>query len=502
MTVIGSALVELGPCSTQKLAQYLIEQYSLSPEAARKRIQRARQAKELLTANFNLSHNQQFVYLKGQQGTKLLRTNLLKTIKSTNSALRLPLSGLAARGGLLPAELFATFSGLPISGREPTAQTALDVLLECGMVVRQPDTGCLQLDPLFLNLPLEQAKMNGRLSSEQIVLAVFSDWLKLQGLISKHFDLRGGSTQFGFHHWDLKAPCSKYPFALGYGEKKNLGYIVADVILGRQLTLLDVDYFFHKCEVIRRNRKMPYFFAWLIADRFEYDVIEKAQVHGVVCTTPRNLFGKQLASLALLLGELMEGKDFAVKKTEDIIYKIGEMLDQFDYLESTNGNLRGALFETMVGHWLSRQYTGTIRYGRLLKAKNGIAYDSEVLLDNPGTFLKAYECKNQRFVTLADVQHWFSNGVNGIRNHYVNDIKDRYPSEEYGIWTTGVFESDALAYLEKLKAECKKYNVTWCAGDETRDRIIGLNDPRMTRTYDSFLKPPLSIKLGKYEDNF
>ena len=136
MSKIKQALVEIGPCSTQKLAQYLIKQHSLSPEAARKQIQRARQAKELLTGKFNLSHNQQFVYLKSQQGTKLLRTNLLKTIRETNSALRLPLSGLAARGGLLPSELFATFSGLPISGRQPTSQSALDTLLDNGMVIK------------------------------------------------------------------------------------------------------------------------------------------------------------------------------------------------------------------------------------------------------------------------------------------------------------------------------------------------------------------------------
>ena len=96
--------------------------------------------------------------------------------------------------------------------------------------------------------------------------------------------------------------------------------------------------------------------------------------------------------------------------------------------------------------------------------------------------------------------NWLLNGVNGIRNHYVNDDKDRYPSEEYGIWTTGVFDDDAISYLENLKAGCKKYSVTWCPGDETRERIIGLNDPRMTSSYDPFLKP--TIVTGKYEDNF
>lgn len=135
-----------------------------------------------------------------------------------------------------------------------------------------------------------------------------------------------------------------------------------------------------------------------------------------------------MADLVNLLGELLEGKDFAVQKTEEIIHKIGDMLGQFDHLNSMNGNLRGALFETMIGHWLSRTYHGTVRYGRLLKAKNGTAYDSEVLLDAPGTALRAFECKNQPRVGLKDVQHWFANGVGGIRQHYVTGGKDSYLS--------------------------------------------------------------------------
>jgi hypothetical protein len=393
---------------------------------------------------------------------------------------------------MIPEALFMTFSGLPISGRNPTASQALAVLQDNGMLAKVPGEDFLQLDPLFMNMPLTAAKMNSRLSGEQIVLTAFADWLKLQGIISKDMDLRygEGSTQFGFYHWDLKAPCSKYPLSTGFGDSRNLGYVVCDVILGKILDVVDTEYFFHKCESIRRNQRMPHFLAWLIAERFSYEVIEKAQRYGVVCTTPKNLFGKQLADLVNLLGELLEGKDFAVQKTEEIIHKIGDMLGQFDHLNSMNGNLRGALFETMIGHWLSRTYHGTVRYGRLLKAKNGTAYDSEVLLDAPGSALRAFECKNQPRVGLKDVQHWFANGVGGIRQHYVTGGKDSYPTQEYGIFTTGTIDKDALEYLEKLKTECTKFDVSWYQGEETRQKIIGLNDPRMTRSYDSFLKPP------------
>lgn len=492
MTLVGEIVGSIGPCSTDMLAQILVKEHSLKPDAARKRIQRARASKEILTANFNLNHNQQFVYLKRHEGTKLLRTNLLSTINRTNSALRFPLSGIKARGGLIPKSLFPIFSGLPSSGRKPHLKDALEVLLEVGMLQENKPFEAYQLDPLFLNSPLEANKMNSRLSGEQTVIAAFSDWLKLQGLISKegvNFRHEDSPPQFGFFHWDLKALCSKYPFATGIGGNKNSGYIVADVILGRRLDLVDTEYFFHKCESIRRNRNMRPFLAWLIADWFEYDVIEKAQKHGVVCTTPRSLFGNQLANLLQLLGELFEGKDFALKKTEDIIFQIGDMLSQFDHLASTNGNLRGALFEVMVGHWLSRNFAGTVRYGRLLKAKNDIAYDSEVLLENPGLSLKAYECKNQSRVSLDDVKHWFSNGVAGIRNHYLTESKDKYPQQEFGIWTTGRLDEDALAWLLKHKNECKKYDVVWYEGKIVRERISSLNEPRITRTYDSFLVP-------------
>lgn len=280
-----------------------------------------------------------------------------------------------------------------------------------------------------------------------------------------------------------------HPEYTGFGQNANLGYIVADVIMGRELSVADTEYFFQKCERIRRNNRMPPFLAWLIAERFAYDVIEKAQKHGIVCTTPGNLFGKQLANLLGLLSQLMEGKEFAVSKTVDIIEKLGELVEQFAHLNSANGNLRGILFEVMVGHWLSRQYQGTLRYGRQLMGKNGIAYDSEVLIDNPGTYLKAFECKNRPTVTLADVEHWFGTVVVAIRQHYQMDEIDKYPSQEFGIWTTGVFDQEAMTTLERLKSQCTRYQISWVDGTEARTRIISLNDPRMTQTYDSFLKP-------------
>jgi hypothetical protein len=491
MSLVADSLSKIGPCSTQELAEYLVKEHSLRPDAARKRIQRARAAKEILAAGFNFAHNQQFVYLKRHESTKKLRDNLLRTISKTNSALRAPLSGVKARGGTIPRSLFATYSGLPSSGKQPTIDRALNLLLNNGLLVEDIENDIYQLDPLFLNSPLNERRMSARLSTEQMIIAAFSDWLKLQGLISKHVDLRFGetSTQFGFHYWDLKAPCSKYPMRTGFGQNANLGYIVADVIMGRELSVADTEYFFQKCERIRRNNRMPPFLAWLIAERFAYDVIEKAQKHGIVCTTPGNLFGKQLANLLGLLSQLMEGKEFAVSKTVDIIEKLGELVEQFAHLNSAKKKLLVILFEVMVGHWLSRQYQGTLRYGRQLMGKNGIAYDSEVLIDNPGTYLKAFECKNRPTVTLADVEHWFGTVVVAIRQHYQMDEIDKYPSQEFGIWTTGVFDQEAMTTLERLKSQCTRYQISWVDGTEARNRIISLNDPRMTQTYDSFLKP-------------
>ena len=495
MSLVADAVSKLGPCTTQELGQYLIGEFHLNPDAARKRIQRARASKEILTAHFNFAHNQQFVYLKRHEHTRQLRNNLIKTIHKTNSALRYPLSGIKARGGALPKALFSTFSGLPDRGRNPTIDSALNLLLQMGFVNEDRENNELYLDSLFLNSPLDHQKIKGRLSSEQTVLAAFSDWLKLQGIISKHVDMRFGetSTQFGFHYRDLKAPCSKYPFTTGFAEDKNLGYIVADVILGRNLELTDTEYFFHKCETIRRNKRMPPFFAWLIAEHFHYDIIGKAQKHGVVCTTPGNLFGKQLAKVLKLLSELIEGKDFALSKTEDIIARLADLAEHFEHLSSMNGNLKGAMFEVMVGHWLSRNVPGSIRYGRLLKGKSDKAYDSDVLVDQPGTHLMAYECKNQPRVELIEVEHWFGTVVTAIREHYRMDEPDRYPKQEFGIWTTGRFDKPSIERLEALKASCKKYDVVWFDGEDTKKRIIALNDPKISHTYESFFKAPRHV---------
>ncbi len=305
-------MADIGPCTTVRLARELVKNHCLSPAAARKRIQRARQSNEVCTAAFNLAHNQQFIYLKRHLGTKLLRERLFSALRETNSALRFPLSGLRARGGLLPVQLFATFSGLPVVNSAMSSSQAQFQLSELG-ILRGGDT-LLRLDPMFLNMPLEPSRLVGRLAAEQAMLCAFVDWLRLQGFIHNKMTMRGAeeSPQFGYYQWDLVAPVYAYPFASGMGNDKQQGYIVVDVILGRKLDAQDVEYFLQKCKSLRQNNRMPRFLAWLIADWFEADVLHLAQTNGVIFTTPRNLFGKQLARLLDVLSQLLEGKDFAV----------------------------------------------------------------------------------------------------------------------------------------------------------------------------------------------
>lgn len=362
MSLIHEILHEQGPCTTEKLARELCNRGDLSSTAARKRIQRAREQQEILSAPFNLAHNQQFVFLHEHAGTKVLREAMIEVIQSTNSWLKYPIVGTRARGGVVPIGLFPTFSGLPLKAHGNSADAAQEILLDMGILQKTAGGEHLKLSDLFLNMPLSNERAHSRLNAEYVALLAFADWLQLQGMIigrRMSFRNRKDVAEFGYHSWDFVAPSYTQPLA---PNPTKPGFIVADIILGRILDSKDVQYFIWKCTSIRSNKRMPAFLAWLIAERFQPEVLQLARSNGILCTTIKNLFGNAFGGLLDLLMQIMDGKEYGLINIDQMIEKTDHQLSSQNHLKSSHDALRLILLQLLSANALASSFNGSLSH--------------------------------------------------------------------------------------------------------------------------------------------
>jgi hypothetical protein len=94
---------------------------------------------------------------------------------------------------------------------------------------------------------------------------------------------------------------------------------------------------------------------------------------------------------------------------------VGELFDKLSSIEGAASNLRGALFEMLVGHCVQKCEDGLIDIGkRLVDKATGKEADVDVFRVKEHREVWCYECKGHQpteIVGLLAVQHWLTDRV-------------------------------------------------------------------------------------------
>ena len=150
-----------------------------------------------------------------------------------------------------------------------------------------------------------------------------------------------------------------------------------------------------------------------------------------------------------------------------ILKKIDELFDRLSVVEGLSGNLRGAMFEMIVGHLVKDLYAGSIDIGEIVTdyATKSIA---DIDVRNVGADqIICFECKgydSEKEVTLEEVKYWLEKQVPIFRGAHNLESRLHGLKERFEFWTTGIFSVEALAYLNERKAAIKKYEIDWKVG--------------------------------------
>jgi hypothetical protein len=491
---VEDLLKEIGPVLSSELAAQLQSRTGIKWEAARKRIERAKSAKKIQPLErLKFRRNEQFFYLPEHAGTPQLIQAIKTGLSKAESPLYDCLMAIQAKGGMILQTQFPVLSSLPIQGKKQfQANDAKKLLLEYQLIRESHNSlgACFQLNKDIFDDPAETRRIAARLRAEQLCIRALLDWLRLQGMVTaEKATIRGDGmpAQYGHYAWDLVSP--SYLHALTHRVEDRIlnGFIVADVCLGKTLTLGDIQYFINKVLDASSPFNRP-FISYLVGQWFERDALLLARKHGIVVTTPTNLFGVDFGKILEEVVELLDTPDWQTDQHAMDIVQLMDRLANFVHMEGLMGNILGDTFELMVAHCNALDW-GRPMFGKRFKDSQGVEYDSDVLFKVPNKGTLAIECKKKPkngFVTDEEVKHWLETVAPLIYNESQSDryYKDRHC--EFSIWTNTDFDEDALKRLEQAKKRKTNYEVTWKNGREMKEILRETQDKKLLDKFKQY----------------
>lgn len=500
-------LASIGPCLSGTLSQAIQSTSGVSAVAARKQIERAKETFAIRSfGELQLKHGEQFLYLKEQSDTPAFRLAFFKALEDSKSAYGRALFGVIARGGIVPWSGFATVSGLPLTSDSGnlTATEALWKLIEWGMLWPEHTKGgyCVRLHPHISDRRVSDRRFVARLMVEDLVLAAIRDWFRLQGmtgtLASKRDDAE--PPQFGYYQWDFVAPSYISVLRTGSPETKiNPGFLVADVILGRILSVRDVKYFIEKSNAIRKRFRNRPFIPFLIAEWFDIEALNLGRKHGFTFTTVKNLFGRPFYKAITSMAQIVEDKaliDDKVEEFVDLVYSISHMSSALEEAKDT-------IFELIISSLLTREQYTFIEHHRIFNDFNNQLFcEADILVHTENT-IKVAQCK-AREESEDSIAQWFNVSVPVIHSVLARQQANQAKSDfEYTYYSTSALTDDIAGSIEKINAKNLGYRVNFL--DKTTIGTLLTQLPGLRRLYrlitNELPNDDLEFSLSQQDDD-
>lgn len=466
MTTIAQYLSEHGPSRSSLIVEALVAA-GASPEAARQRV--ARVAKPIRRFPVPmLPKREAFLYLDKDRNSERFWQNFIRDMRATNSVFAASVDGMIARGGLIRADQFASISGatvIPQRGQLPV-ETVAQRLIAAGFIkeIHNIDHGrCFELAPsLAFGTP---AGLRARDLTEGILLDGMREWARKIGFASYNLIRIRGDEELqpiGPFAFDFAGPSYLLPLQ-GPGGKP--GFIVADVFAEGRLTADEIQFFIRKARMLKATLKNIGVLSIIVAEEFTGEAMKAGHAAGVMLATPKDLFGKRVGvAIASLCEVLKNAAKYASSSPERLTYLLDNLLD----IEGRSLNLRGILFELVVGY-LARRSAISIDMG--VTARNpatGQTADIDVqAITQQSSAVTAIECKGKEpggSLSRAEVEIWLKK-IPIFHAHYANHAALREAEHRFEIWTSGTIDADALYLLKEEKAKRSKAPIDWKDGD-------------------------------------
>lgn len=499
MESVTALLKRIGPSLSTELIAELAKQ-GVSNASARQRIARADDDIVRL-AGLRFPYNARFLYLPDQFGDAVYWKALERVFQDHGKSYWFALTGLKARGGCFPKRYFASVCGSPAARmRQLSPERVLERLTAINLMEEFVDEPTGETFVKFKPAHYHSESVDtvrARMVAENVVLHGMKEWCRRTGFGS--FDrvrIRDDDEApiVSSIAWDMSAPCYARPLVRATAAGAKPGFVVCDVNLRNSLTENDVGLFVRKHDQASAPMNVAPIMPFLIADGFTATAFGLAKTKGVLATTTSQLFGEDVAkALRDLIALLTDtGKTASVNPEH-----IERVLSSLTKIEGAANNLRGALFEIVVGSLVKDVEGGYLRAGEKWANIEGRTAEIDVLLDRPddkGVLI--VECKSKipgARVSLEEVQRWHGDRVPLLRTILRTDSRLHKKHLTFEIWSNGPFHDDAIEWLKAQPEPPPDIKLHWKDGEELKKYANQVNNAAIRKTLNEhYFRHPLA----------
>lgn len=476
MNLLCQALKKTGPCLSSELAEALVEQHGLSPEAARQRVSRGAPGVNKLKS-LKFPNRSVFVYFQEDYRNHEFNIKLTSSILKSKSSYSYALMSILARGGIVRKDVFYISCGSPIQQKKkmPSSSVAKR-FLDSGVVeeVNIPGVGpCFATPEKYKEIinggRISVNKARSRILVEEIVLDAVKSWSKNLGIVSYNRVGTRTSTntpKFGTFNWDLVAP-SYLPHLSRKDSEGNLlpGFFVCDILLGIKVGEKAALPFIKKFDDTESIKSIPPCIYMHMADGYTKESFNMLKSKGIIPATPASLFGNDVAEG---LSELMKALSYA--GTDGVSEEqYDEIFRKLSFIEGVAGNLRGALFEFIAAEIIkSMESFNEIEMNKILVENRKTVAECDVIAFKRNFKVCFIECKGHALDGFADnreIKKWLTQRIPNIRQFALSHPDWKDLDLEFNFWTTGKINDEGIEMISKIKNSVKKYSVDYLDGD-------------------------------------
>lgn len=464
-----------GPMLSGRLGKKLADEKGIGLEAARQRLCRTRPPIRKITLGYK--NNQSFVYLQEHFNTDRYWNAVKLSLKNSSKAYYALLNSCFFHSGFAKKSQLAAYGFSPVKRltRHFHYSSIIGELQENGLISEFDN------ETLEINGKLFKQNNYNRFKAIEIakthVMQNFCDWVR--NLNFGSYDTGkylGEHAEFGKFQWGFTSPSYLNGLKRWSVKKVLPGFIVADILIGKKVDKIDVEFFLQKIGIVQQQKKGRPFIPFLICDNIEERTFKLLKSRGIAIGRVSELFGTSYAKALQLLIETIANATKIVNTNPD---QFVEFCEKISTLDDKFKNMKGDLFEFVVGYFYSRDHI-PLEIGKVIREPNTREPKEIDVFVKGSNMSRVVECKAYKSPLGTDeVEKWLTKNIPVIRKWILSQDDYKKKNLVFELWSTSGFGKNALKLLEKYTKSVKRHDIKYFDGSAIATKFKSTGDKKI-----------------------
>lgn len=474
MTSIEKILNEKGPLMSNELSSIIEKLEKTSYNTASQRV--ARNNKILKIKGYFVS-NLSLCYLEKHIEDGLLYEVLNKAMFENGKKYWYTLNALELHGGIINQKVLECYTNYPVielKGHLPFKK----------IIQKFIKSNILNFNSEYYYISPKLKKTNFNSLTYKTIEAIKENILTDFGNLNRNIGLISYNTaetyaEFGKFRWAFKGVSN----ITGLMQGNKPGFVLADIIIGTSITEKDVSFFVEKIKHIQSFTNASRIIPFLIVDDLSKEALHSLKSYGIAVGFIKELFGQKYSDTLKELISVLNNAGASLKSSPEKYLDLIKELKKYN--EGLANNIRGALFEFVVGHIHSLDSNSSIDLGREIY-ENESRHEMDVLAVYHDKIVIA-ECKAKRSkADIEAVDKWLGVKIPAFKKWIEKQETWNKKKIEFEFWSTGGFTDDAIEKLNEISSSITRYKVSYFNPEDIRNKALSLKNKKLKEALDDF----------------